>query len=283
MKIIINADDFGYSNEINNNIKNAIEKNVITSSTIIANAPFFDEAISIAKKHRTISYGVHLNLIEFEPLSDSKVFKKYDLIDQNGAFKYSAVFNIKKFPSDLKKAIKNEWEMQIMKVVGTGIEISHLDSHQHTHTIPQIEDVVIELLKEFGVTKIRKRVYWSIPLILRVRKYKAPVYSMKKESSHSNRCTSFFCKILNHLLFLPVRHAKWMFKMKKNAKMPDFLFSYQVFIQEYSKHKRKYDNRVIEIECHPGLLENSEETKWLFEDRLSEYSKYHELISYDKL
>lgn len=280
MRVIINADDFGYSREINASIKKAIEINAISSATIIANSPFFDDAIQIAKNNPNVSFGVHLNLIEFKPLSEDSIFRQYGLVESDGRFRYGAIFSIQKFPKELKGAIKKELELQILKVMNAGIPISHLDSHQHTHAISQLEDIVIGLLKRFSIGRIRKKMYWSIPLILRAKEYVTPKYS---DSFKLKTKQTFIVKCARHFFVLPFSYLKWIRKMKNNAKMADFLFSYQFFVQEYRRKKSKYDRKTIEIECHPGLDTNFEETAWLFEDRLREYSPEYELITYNEL
>jgi predicted glycoside hydrolase/deacetylase ChbG (UPF0249 family) len=72
MKVIINADDLGLSIATNKAIECAIVKNMISSCTIIANGMAFDDAIRISKQFTNISYGVHLNIIEFCPMTNSQ-------------------------------------------------------------------------------------------------------------------------------------------------------------------------------------------------------------------
>src|SRR5260370_42450098 len=69
-KIIVNADDFGMSAEVNRAIVEAFENNVISSTTLMANMPGFDEACELAHRHRLVSkIGLHLNLTAVYPLS----------------------------------------------------------------------------------------------------------------------------------------------------------------------------------------------------------------------
>ena len=70
-KIIINADDFGMSAEANKAIVEAFEKNVISSTTLMANMSGFNEACELAHRHRLLGkIGVHLNLTSGYPLSE---------------------------------------------------------------------------------------------------------------------------------------------------------------------------------------------------------------------
>ena len=73
MRLIINADDCGYSKTNNSHIKQAIEKGKITSTTIMANMPEVEDAIRLYETyHNDISFGIHLNLTEGEPLVNSQ-------------------------------------------------------------------------------------------------------------------------------------------------------------------------------------------------------------------
>jgi predicted glycoside hydrolase/deacetylase ChbG (UPF0249 family) len=79
MKIIINADDLGYSERENNAIFSYLDENKITSSTIIANGPGFDRAVPgilLRNKERNISFGAHLNLTEFCPIINADIFQE---------------------------------------------------------------------------------------------------------------------------------------------------------------------------------------------------------------
>jgi predicted glycoside hydrolase/deacetylase ChbG (UPF0249 family) len=282
MKVIINADDFGYSDEMNSAIEKAIISHRISSTTIMANAPMFEEATRIAKNYPNISYGVHLNIIEFKPLSDTRIFKKYKLVDDNDEFIMGAVFTLREFPYDLKVAIKEEWRAQIERVVETGINISHLDSHQHTHAIYALEGVVTELLEEYHIHRIRRKFYVSVSRMLRERGYERPIYNGVSERVNTDN-HKLLSKLWRHFVSIPYNQRRWVNKMRKHAVMTDDIYIYQVFVQELQHSAYRYRNRIIEAECHPGLSANQNETEWLMQDKLREYSKDYQLISYNDL
>ena len=60
MKIIINADDLGKSMKVNDAIFKLMDKNLITSSTIMANGDYVEDAIVRSKKYPNFSFGIHL-------------------------------------------------------------------------------------------------------------------------------------------------------------------------------------------------------------------------------
>ncbi len=69
MKLIVNADDCGYSKAVNEAICRFIEAGKITSTTVMANMDDFDGAVRLFNQYREkISFGIHLNLTEGHPL-----------------------------------------------------------------------------------------------------------------------------------------------------------------------------------------------------------------------
>ena len=61
---------------------------------------------------------------------------------------------IKSFNKDFLNQVETEFRAQIEKAVAK-TKISHLDSHVHTHAIPNIFKIVIKLAKEYNIPYIR--------------------------------------------------------------------------------------------------------------------------------
>lgn len=280
MKVIINADDLGFSHKVNLAIEQAILERKISSSTIMANSPLFEEAISIAKKYDSISFGVHLNIIEFAPITNLSIFQSYHLVGEDGQFIKGAIFNISVFTMELKTAIKEEWIAQIRRVINSGVRISHVDSHQHTHCIRELQDVLIDVLKEVKIYKCRTRMYSSVPRMIRERSFEKPSYH---GSSTSKDINGMFYKIINHLFLLPIRHRIWLFKMTRIAQLTDDIRPYGYFVQDNRKRKLARKIKTIELECHPGLDANARETDWLMADELHKCCPHAHLINYFNL
>ncbi len=71
MRLIINADDLGRSPEANRAIFDLMDRGLVTSATVMANGPYVDEALSRVGHYPRGSFGVHLNLTEFRPLTQN--------------------------------------------------------------------------------------------------------------------------------------------------------------------------------------------------------------------
>lgn len=155
IKLIINADDFGYSTEINRAILELVEAKKVTSATAMANAPAFEEAAAATKKHPQCSFGLHLVLTEFKSLSTHPAFLEKGLVDQNGVFLgEEKLVNAKPSLSLINAAIA-EWRAQYNKAIACGMEISHIDSHQHVHTIPWLFPALKVFQRKTGIKLVR--------------------------------------------------------------------------------------------------------------------------------
>ncbi|MDR1907064.1 MAG: ChbG/HpnK family deacetylase [Puniceicoccales bacterium] len=154
LRIIINADDFGGFQTCNDAVFELMMREKISSSTILANGPFFMDAVTRAKNFPHYSFGAHLNISQFFPLIPDPIFQKSGMLDSDGAFRYRKF--ILPTPA-LIRAIQREWAAQIAKISDTGIKISHIDSHQHVHTRLWMYPILKFLCQKFNIQKIRSK------------------------------------------------------------------------------------------------------------------------------
>jgi predicted glycoside hydrolase/deacetylase ChbG (UPF0249 family) len=172
MLIILNADDLGTSQDINDEIFALMRAGLVTSASIIANAPSFEHAAAQVRRFLNCSFGVHLNLTVFPPISSS--WNLAPILDENGQL--SAKLFQSSITPDLRNALLSELTQQIQRVLDAGIPVSHFDSHQHIHTIPALFPVLKSLQRTFGVKKVRSTIS-----LLPSGQHMKPVRSVKKE------------------------------------------------------------------------------------------------------
>ena len=154
MRLIINADDLGRSLEVNEAIFTLMDKGLVTSATLMANSPFVDGALAHLAHFPRCSFGIHLNVTEFSPLTRQPALDS--LLDPGGNFSL-AKFRKAVFHRPLLQAILREWSSQIRRLQSLGLAISHIDSHQGAHTVGQLFWVLKRLQREFGIRKVRIR------------------------------------------------------------------------------------------------------------------------------
>lgn len=146
MKIIVNADDFGATIDINKSIDYYCSKGFLTSATLLAVGNYVEDAILITKKYNHVSFGVHLAIQDnFKSLSN----RNKTLNDLNINYKSLNLFKI--------KPIVNEFNSQINKLKELGLRISHIDSHHHMHRYPLVLLAMIIVAKKHNIKKIRSQ------------------------------------------------------------------------------------------------------------------------------
>ncbi len=144
MKLIINADDYGLSKSINEGIIEAYNEGLISSTTIMINMPYAEDAILKWKENTNLGLGLHINLTQGSPISNNV----NSLVDENGIFhKHRKVENeeVKILYEDAYKEIK----AQIDKLLSYGVQIDHLDYHHFIHLNPSVRKALINLALEY--------------------------------------------------------------------------------------------------------------------------------------
>lgn len=154
-RLIINADDFGFSSGVNEGIIKGHTNGVLTSATIMANMPAAEEAVELAKQNPTLGVGVHLNLTDGIPLTRNETIAF--LLNEKGNFtlKPAKLAIMLLFSRELRAAAETELAAQIQWVIDRGIKPTHLDSHKHIHAYPLLFPIVCSLAMRFGISAMR--------------------------------------------------------------------------------------------------------------------------------
>lgn len=143
MKVIINADDFGLTEGINNGIITAHTNGVVTRATLMMNGMAVDHAVKLAKAHPTLKVGIHLALSYGKPLSE-----KVDLlVDESHTFKFTK-YETNLTPLEIEQ-VEQEWDTQIQTFLKTGLTLDHIDSHHHVHGWACLQPVVKRLFDKY--------------------------------------------------------------------------------------------------------------------------------------
>jgi len=142
-KLIINADDFGYSKGVNLGIMEAHINGAVSSSTLMANMRAAEHAASLAKQAPGLGVGIHLVLSCGRPICENVP----SLVDGKGNFHH-----VKKLESFADEDdIEHEWIQQIERVLAFGITPTHLDSHHHVHGLRKVYPVMERLALKYGL------------------------------------------------------------------------------------------------------------------------------------
>jgi len=155
-RLIINADDFGLTPGINRAIIELHQAGVVTSATLMATGPAFDDAVALALANPTLGIGCHLVFVDGMPLShaesiptllgaDGKTFRP-SVLD----FAQSALRGMVHADDIAREALA-----QIQRLQRAGIDVTHIDSHKHTHLLPAVASTVFHIANRCGIPSMR--------------------------------------------------------------------------------------------------------------------------------
>jgi chitin disaccharide deacetylase len=155
-RLIVNADDFGWSEAVTGGILCAHAEGVLTSTTVMANLASAGPALEQARRQAPrLAVGIHLNLTEGEPLTPRD--QAAPLLGADGCMRPSPadLFRTVRGSAAALAAAEKELEAQIVRARALGLEPSHLDSHKHVHLYPRLLAVVIGLARRHGIRAVR--------------------------------------------------------------------------------------------------------------------------------
>lgn len=157
-RLIVNADDFGFTAGVNRAIVEAHTRGIVTSSTLMANARAFADAIVSAKTVPRLSVGCHIVLIDGEPILDAKQIPSIASAS-SGRVRFRQ--GLKSFATRALAGrldageIESEATAQIRKLQAAGVNVSHVDTHKHTHLFPSVLRPLLRAARACGVRAIR--------------------------------------------------------------------------------------------------------------------------------
>ncbi len=156
LKLIVNADDFGISGEVNEGIRLAHLNGVLTSTSIMPVGESFAEAVALSATLPELDIGIHLTLVGERPLLPADRIPT--LVDENGRFHAHATVFMRRFLLGKidRHEVHAELEAQVQKVLESGLDVSHLDTHQHLHALPPVLREVTSIAKQYGILRIRR-------------------------------------------------------------------------------------------------------------------------------
>jgi chitin disaccharide deacetylase len=157
-RLIINADDFGLTHGVNRAILEAHNYGTVTSTTVMANGPAFEDAIQLAECTSQLSVGCHILLVDGLPVVG--VGKTSSLADKNASdgrfYRSLNRFALRALTGRIDAGeVEAEATAQIRKLQAAGIAVSHFDTHKHTHMFPAVLRPLLRAARACGVTAVR--------------------------------------------------------------------------------------------------------------------------------
>ena len=158
-RLIINADDFGLAPGVNRAVVELQRAGALTSATLMANGPCFDQAAHLAFPEPALGIGCHVVLIDGSPcLRPSEV---PSLLDPARPAANLLRPTVASFVGDLMRGrireqdIQAEAIAQIRRIQSSGFTVSHIDSHKHVHAFPRALAPLLRAAQHCGVACVR--------------------------------------------------------------------------------------------------------------------------------
>lgn len=254
MKIIVNADDYGRSQERNHAIVESMNTSLCSQTTLMVNMPYTQEAIDLAFENGFADrVGLHLNLTLGTPLT-SKI-KQLQLYCDNEKFLSKGYTSIKRLMLPIHiETIREELEAQIKAFFEFGFTLKHIDSHNWIHLNYPVWLALKPLLEKYRIITVRP---------------------MRPGLRNENIKKDWYYILFN----------KYMLSTKEVKFLP-YSSSIEQFLDEEYKICNKYD--YIELFTHPNIINDKVmDDSWSYKgnlklqqkDAIDFISKY-EIISY---
>lgn len=142
-QLVVNADDFGFTPDVNDGIVEAHREGILTATTLMANGEAFEHAVEVARQNPSLDVGCHMVLVGGRSVISGK-----ELPPTVG----SLVGSLARRQID----VYAELRAQLQRILEAGIQPTHLDTHKHTHLAPPVLEAVARLGEEFGIWWVRR-------------------------------------------------------------------------------------------------------------------------------
>lgn len=155
LQLIINADDFGRSKEINRAILRAHREGVLNSASLMVGGAAAEDAVRLARENPTLAVGLHLVVVDGPAVLTMSHIPH--LLDASGRFPNQPVRLGLRYAlsKTARRELRDEIAAQFEQFVSTGLRLSHVDGHQHMHMHPVVFDLMLPLAGRYGAQRIR--------------------------------------------------------------------------------------------------------------------------------
>jgi predicted glycoside hydrolase/deacetylase ChbG (UPF0249 family) len=143
-RLIVNADDFGFTPDVNEGIIEAHRNGILTSTTLMANGAAFEDAVSAAASNPSLDVGCHLVLV-----GGRSVLPPCQPLP-------SSVPQLLAAMAARQIRVFEELRAQVRKILSARIAATHLDTHKHTHLAPPVLEAVARIAQEFDIPWVRR-------------------------------------------------------------------------------------------------------------------------------
>jgi hopanoid biosynthesis associated protein HpnK len=154
-RLIVTADDFGASPEVNEAVERAHRDGILTAASLMVAGDAAADAVTRARTLPTLGVGLHVVLVEGRPVLPADRIPA--LIDATGNFRTDmARAGVTIFASPAaRRQLAAEIEAQFAAFAATGLTLDHVNAHKHFHLHPTIAGTILKIGQRYGMRAAR--------------------------------------------------------------------------------------------------------------------------------
>jgi hopanoid biosynthesis associated protein HpnK len=154
-RLIVNADDFGLSPEVNAGIMRAHRDGILRSASLMVAEPAASAAAELARDNPGLDVGLHAVVCQGRSILDSS--RLGAALNASGDFMDSPVGAGMRyfFDRSMRAAMTDELRAQVERHLELVGYLNHIDGHLNFHVHPLFADILVNLAVEYKVPCIR--------------------------------------------------------------------------------------------------------------------------------
>ncbi|HWN57307.1 MAG TPA: hopanoid biosynthesis-associated protein HpnK [Methylomirabilota bacterium] len=172
-RLIVNADDFGLSPEVNAGVIRAHRDGILGSASLMVAEPAAKAAADLARQNPALDVGLHAVVCRGRSILNAAHLP--GAVDASGHFLENPVFAGMRyfFDRSMRTKMTDELRAQVERHLELVGYLNHIDGHLNFHVHPLFADILIELAVEYKVPCIRLP-RESVMTTLRLRRNHVP-------------------------------------------------------------------------------------------------------------
>jgi hopanoid biosynthesis associated protein HpnK len=172
-RLIVNADDFGLSPEVNAGVIRAHRDGILGSASLMVAEPAAKAAADLARQNPALDVGLHAVVCRGRSILNAAHLP--GAVDASGHFLENPVLAGMRyfFDRSMRTKMTDELRAQVERHLDLVGYLNHIDGHLNFHVHPLFADILIELAVEYKVPCIRLP-RESVMTTLRLRRNHVP-------------------------------------------------------------------------------------------------------------
>jgi len=154
-RLIVTADDFGASVEVNDAVEAAHRDGILTATSLMVSGTAAADAVTRARRMPSLRVGLHLVLVEGRPVLPPAAVSH--LVNPDGTLRsdMAALGTLIACSARARGELANEITAQFEAFQATGLPLDHCNAHKHFHLHPVVGELLTRIGARFGLRATR--------------------------------------------------------------------------------------------------------------------------------